>query len=91
MDCRNLFSIQIYCDFTGYSTIAIGAAQIMGVTLMENFDMPYFARGIQDFRRRMAWGRLALYFLGEHSRYLPSAGAFHQALESKSGKFIKVI
>lgn len=46
------FSIQIYCDFASYSTIAIGAARVMGFTLMENFDTPYFACSIRDFWRR---------------------------------------
>ncbi len=46
------FSIQIYCDFNGYSTIAIGAAKVMGFTLMENFDTPYFAGSIREFWRR---------------------------------------
>lgn len=46
------FALQIYCDFMGYSTIAIGAARVMGFTLMENFDTPYFATSISDFWRR---------------------------------------
>ncbi len=46
------FALQIYCDFGGYSTIAIGAAQVMGFTLMDNFDTPYFATNIKDFWRR---------------------------------------
>ena len=46
------FSIQIYCDFSGYSIIAIGAAEIMGFKLMENFHAPYFATSIKDFWRR---------------------------------------
>ncbi len=46
------FSIQIYCDFASYSTIAIGAAKVLGFTLMENFDTPYFACSIRDFWRR---------------------------------------
>ena len=46
------FSIQIYCDFSSYSTIAIGAAKVMGFTLMENFETPYFARTIKDFWQR---------------------------------------
>ena len=46
------FSIQIYCDFAGYSAIAIGSARVMGFTLMENFNTPYFATSIQDFWRR---------------------------------------
>ncbi len=47
-----LFSLQIYCDFAGYSSIAIGAARVMGFSLMENFNTPYFATGIADFWRR---------------------------------------
>ena len=46
------FAFQIYCDFASYSTIAIGAAQVMGFTLMENFNTPYFAVSIKDFWRR---------------------------------------
>ena len=46
------FAIQIYCDFAGYSTIAVGAARVLGFELMENFDTPYFARSIVDFWRR---------------------------------------
>ena len=46
------FSLQIYCDFGSYSMIAIGAAKIMGIELMENFNAPYFARNIKDFWRR---------------------------------------
>lgn len=46
------FSIQIYCDFGGYSMIAIGAARVMGFALMENFNTPYMATGIKDFWRR---------------------------------------
>ena len=43
------FTIQIYCDFGSYSSIAIGTAKIMGFELMENFNTPYFARNIRDF------------------------------------------
>ncbi len=43
------FAIQIYCDFSGYSDIALGSAQVMGVRLMKNFDHPYFARSISEF------------------------------------------
>lgn len=46
------FAIQIYCDFSGYSDIALGSAQVMGVRLMKNFDHPYFARSISEFWRR---------------------------------------
>jgi alginate O-acetyltransferase complex protein AlgI len=46
------FSIQIYCDFSGYSDIAIGSARIMGFTLMKNFDRPYASKSIPEFWRR---------------------------------------
>lgn len=46
------FSYQIYCDFAGYSFIAIGAAQVMGFDLMENFRRPYFADSTAEFWRR---------------------------------------
>ena len=46
------FAIQIYCDFSGYSDIAIGCAKVMGYDLMLNFNRPYFARSIGEFWRR---------------------------------------
>ena len=46
------FAFQIYCDFSGYSDIAIGAARVMGFNLMENFRRPYFARSPAEFWRR---------------------------------------
>lgn len=47
-----LFAVQIYCDFAGYSTIAIGAAKVMGFALMENFNAPYFSTSVSEFWRR---------------------------------------
>lgn len=46
------FTFQIYCDFSGYSTIAIGSARVLGIDLMENFRRPYLSRSIKEF-----WGR----------------------------------
>ncbi len=46
------FAIQIYCDFSGYSDIAIGAARVLGINLMENFNRPYFSKSIPEFWRR---------------------------------------
>ncbi|GAA4282105.1 MBOAT family O-acyltransferase [Gaetbulibacter aestuarii] len=46
------FSFQIYCDFSGYSDIAIGTAKLFGVELMTNFKFPYFSRNIGEFWRR---------------------------------------
>ncbi|MCI0511770.1 MBOAT family protein [candidate division KSB1 bacterium] len=46
------FAFQIYCDFSGYSDIAIGVARMMGFDLMKNFNLPYFSRSIPEFWRR---------------------------------------
>ena len=46
------FAFQIYCDFAGYSNIAIGAARVMGFKLMTNFNRPYFSRSISEFWKR---------------------------------------
>ncbi len=60
------YTVQIYCDFAGYSYIAIGCAKIFGIELTQNFKAPYFACGIADFWRRWhislgAWLRDYLY------------------------------
>lgn len=47
-----LFAIQIYCDFGGYSTIAMGAARVMGFRLTDNFECPYMAQSVAEFWRR---------------------------------------
>ncbi len=47
-----LFAFQLYCDFSGYSDIAIGAAQALGFRSIKNFDRPYHARSIGEFWRR---------------------------------------
>jgi len=46
------FAFQIYCDFSGYSDIALGCAQVMGFKLMQNFDRPYLSVSISEFWRR---------------------------------------
>ena len=60
------FTFQIYCDFSGYSDIAIGIAQVFGYTSMNNFERPYFSRSIPEFWRRWhislsSWFRDYLY------------------------------
>lgn len=47
-----LYSVEIYCDFSGYSDIAIGAAGLLGIFLKPNFERPYLATSIKDFWRR---------------------------------------
>lgn len=46
------FAFQIYCDFSGYSDIAIGTARVFGYDLMKNFKNPYFAKSLTDFWRK---------------------------------------
>lgn len=46
------FAFQIYCDFSGYSDIAIGTARLFGFRIMRNFNFPYFSRDIAEFWRR---------------------------------------
>ena len=62
-----LFTFQIYCDFSGYSDIAIGCARLFGINLNRNFAFPYFSRSIPEFWRRwhislMTWFRDYVYF-----------------------------
>jgi alginate O-acetyltransferase complex protein AlgI len=61
------FSIQIYCDFSGYSDIALGVARLFGIELLRNFAFPYFSRDIAEFWRRWhislsSWFRDYVYF-----------------------------
>ncbi|WP_243145441.1 MBOAT family O-acyltransferase, partial [Clostridium neonatale] len=61
-----MFTIQIYCDFSGYSDIAIGCAKVMGFSLTTNFKEPYFATSIKDFWKKWhisltSWFRDYLY------------------------------
>ena len=46
------FTFQIYCDFSGYSDIALGTARLFGIDLLKNFSFPYFSRDIAEFWRR---------------------------------------
>jgi alginate O-acetyltransferase complex protein AlgI len=76
-----LYSFQIYCDFSGYSDIALGASRIMGIQLMENFNEPYKSKNITEFWTRWhislsTWFRDYVYIplggnrLGERRRKL---------------------
>ncbi len=61
------FAFQIFCDFSGYSDIALGTARVMGFKLMTNFNMPYHSRSISEFWKRWhislsTWFRDYLYF-----------------------------
>jgi alginate O-acetyltransferase complex protein AlgI len=72
-----LFSIQIYCDFSGYTDIARGCARVLGIDLMINFNKPLFSRSIREFWQRWhislsTWFRDYVYIeLGGNKKGLP--------------------
>ncbi|MBO5337439.1 MAG: MBOAT family protein [Lachnospiraceae bacterium] len=76
-----LFAFQIYCDFAGYSTIAMGAAGVMGFRLMENFEGPYCAVSVPDFWKR--W-HISLTSWFRDYLYIPLGG-------NRKGKFRKYL
>lgn len=71
------FAFQIYCDFSGYSDIAIGSGKLLGIKLMKNFDSPYFSQSIREFWSRWhislsTWFRDYVYIpLGGSRKKLP--------------------
>jgi alginate O-acetyltransferase complex protein AlgI len=71
------FAFQIYCDFSGYSDIAIGTSKLFGFELMSNFKFPYFSRNIGEFWRR--W-HISLSTWFRDYLYIPLGG-------SKEGKW----
>ena len=74
------FSLQIYCDFSGYSDIALGTARLFGIDLLRNFAFPYFSRDIAEFWRR--W-HISLSSWFKDYLYIPLGG-------SKGGAWMKV-
>ena len=74
------FTFQIYCDFSGYSDIALGTARLFGIDLLRNFAFPYFSRDIAEFWRR--W-HISLSTWFRDYLYIPLGG-------SKGGTWIKV-
>ena len=68
------YSIQIYCDFSGYSDMAIGTAKMIGYDLPENFNMPYVARSITEFWQR--WHMTLSAWLRDYL-YIPLGGNRH--------------
>lgn len=73
------FSCQIYGDFCGYSTIAIGVAGIMGFQLMTNFRTPYFSTSIRDFWRN--WHISLSTFFRDYV-YIPLGGSRHSTVDT---------
>lgn len=76
-----LFAVQIYCDFGGYSVIAIGTARVLGINLMENFDAPYISFSVSEFWRK--W-HISLTSWFKDYLYIPLGG-------SRKGKLRKYI
>ncbi|MBC7935641.1 MAG: MBOAT family protein [Rhizobacter sp.] len=74
------FTFQIYCDFSGYSDIALGTARLFGIELLRNFAFPYFSRDIAEFWRR--W-HISLSSWFRDYLYIPLGG-------SKGGTWMKV-
>jgi alginate O-acetyltransferase complex protein AlgI len=74
------FTFQIYCDFSGYSDIALGTARLFGIELLRNFAFPYFSRDIAEFWRR--W-HISLSTWFRDYLYIPLGG-------SKVGMWMKV-
>jgi len=74
------FTVQIYCDFSGYSDIALGTARLLGIELLKNFSFPYFSRDIAEFWRR--W-HISLSSWFRDYLYIPLGG-------SKGGTWMKV-
>ena len=73
------FAFQIYCDFSGYSDIAIGTSKLLGFELMSNFKFPYFSRNIGEFWRR--W-HISLSTWFRDYLYIPLGGSKEGKLKS---------
>jgi alginate O-acetyltransferase complex protein AlgI len=80
-----LFSFQIYCDFSGYSDIAIGVAKLFGIELITNFKTPYFSRNIAEFWRR--W-HISLSTWFRDYVYIPLGGSKASLFKSVRNIFI---
>ncbi|MDA3780594.1 MAG: MBOAT family protein [Bacteroidales bacterium] len=80
-----LFAFQIYCDFSGYSDIAIGTARLFGFNLMQNFAFPYFSRDIAEFWRR--W-HISLSTWFRDYLYIPLGGSKGSVLKKMRNVFI---
>ena len=82
------FTLQIYCDFSGYSDIAIGTAALMGYELKENFRFPYQSLNLTEFWRR--W-HIALSTWFRDYLYIPLGGNRHGRLRMYAGCFITML
>ena len=79
------FTFQIFCDFSGYSDIALGTAEVMGFKLMVNFNKPYFSKSISEFWKRWhislsTWFRDYLYISLGGNRVSKNRSYFNQTV-----------
>lgn len=79
------FTFQIYCDFSGYSDIALGTARLFGIDLLKNFAFPYFSRDIAEFWRR--W-HISLSTWFRDYLYIPLGGSKGSILSKVRNTFI---
>lgn len=80
-----LFAVQIYCDFSGYSSIAMGTAKLLGIELMDNFNAPYLSTSVADFWRR--W-HISLTSWFKDYLYIPLGGSKKGILRKYLNKMI---
>lgn len=79
------YAVQIYCDFSGYTDIAIGTAALLGFTFRDNFNQPYRATSLQDFWRR--WHMSLSQWLRDYL-YIPLGGSRHGTFQTYRNLFL---
>ena len=81
------YSFQVYCDFAGYSSVAIGSAKLLGIDILANFNRPYLAVSIKDFWRR--WHMTLSYWLRDYV-FLPLAYALSRRMPEERYGSVRV-
>ena len=82
------YTLQIYCDFCGYSDMAIGCSRVLGYELCENFNLPYLAESVTDFWRR--WHISLSSWLRDYI-YIPLGGNRHGFRRSCLNSFVTML
>jgi len=82
------YAIQIYCDFSGYTDMALGSAELLGITLPENFNRPYLAPNPQEFWRR--WHMTLSNWLRDYL-YISLGGSRHGAARTYLALFLTML
>ena len=92
-----LFTIQLYADFSGYTDMVLGASQALGITLPENFNVPFYSRSIAEFWRRWhitlgAWCKDYVYYPALRSKIISKTGKWtKKKFGKKASKNITLI